>query len=180
MIVQPDAQSQSRIDLSSGFPMAQGSPTLVQWQLRIDDLIKPLVESWRGVYKDPATGKKEVNEKNRIMNEKGIQRVVAFIRQVSKNLILSNYDEKTIGPLMINMVSIPMISLIAKRSREFEMDASDRDSVLVAVENFVYSALLRAKDAGERRANTETNKNIQTTLIKPEEKGRGFKIPFVG
>lgn len=164
-------------------------PELIKWQ-QMDEEVEKICMGFRGMEKtdgkwqhikvflykdtDPVTGRgrKHYGKLKPIMNEKGISwfkgRLDPF---VSKNVIMSNYDE----PRILEKLKHAMIDFIIDlgvQQDEFDIDKKDFRRIKSAFHDLFEPALFRSLGNGERKWLSTTSRRLESVTSDGKEQTR--------
>ena len=171
---------------------------LIRWQQSMDSEIEDACMSFRSMekvngkwqhimvfkYTEVKDGKKvhHYMKLPPILNEAGI----SFFRSrvmplVSKNILMSNYDEPRILEKLKNNV-INFIIAIGLNRKEYNIKVTDLPTIKRIFQDLIEPGLFRAMRDGERRFLTSTSRRIEavTTDGRGEEKKKGFLQGMMG
>lgn len=140
--------------------------------LDVNSAIQNMEMNLRGKILDVTTGLWIQVGKQR-MNEDGIKQVMGtIIMYVNKNTVLSTLDETEIA-YMSKEVANNLNALITQNQDIFEINESDRQSLLNDIVNVVFITLNRAKD-GKTREMFEKTVSVVEQSIKHDNSSRSI------
>lgn len=160
-------------DDSNFLQVKEQQKDLVRWQQDLDDTIEMLrhdlmneiltEEGWQremvcvGMEQD-----KPIYKENKPMiNYTGVYRVITLVkRYLSRNFMMSNYDEETIYRVLRRLNQDLVINMGTKY-REYDVDPADMSLVVKMVMDSVEATLNRALNNGERNHLNTINKRIE-------------------
>jgi len=156
--------------------------SLTKWQLWAQDLIEKMEHNLRGDKfkpdpEEPEKGEwKRAEESDRYMNEMGIRRCVGLADSIlNKNTYLSALREDHIYQLYKNM-SIDFSLMIAKNVEKFEIDTTNLWIIHGIVMYPIFTALMRALNAGERQFLSKTERRLERIVEVPQQGGKRRKL----
>ncbi len=156
-------QPQPETNFSSSHQI-QVSPdaNLTMWQLSLDDIYRELEENLRGRYWIQTAEGGEWKKTTRALNEKGISGIMRIVRlMVNKNNILSNLNDQDIYNIC-RVLNIELAKSVIINAEEYEIESYQIPVLLDAIMNFIFCALKRAKDEGERKALRVMEKRVES------------------
>jgi len=129
---------------------------------------------------NPVNGKvrKHYKPLTPMMNEQGINWFKGRLSPlVSKNIIMSNYDEPRILQTLKNDL-INFIIVIGLKQKEFEIKTDDLPTIKRNYQNLFSSALFRSLQNGERKYLTQTSRRVESIISdggEPDRKKNALK-----
>lgn len=146
---------------------------LVKWLIETTEPINELERTLKGKilkgYKENNEPVYKEDKTLRLMNDRGVNEVMTFLRPLNKMVILSNFTEDDIRMITLSNVQ-NFIDLIEQRCKEWEVEESNLDTVLMLVENAVFATLRRAKDGNALEFLKMTTKHVESFTERPQPK----------
>jgi len=147
---------------------------LIKWQLELDSILERLEHILRGdqvSYRDGCTVWKPCDEKNRMMNDYGVNELLKIISSyLNRNTILSNYDEDTIN-FKVYDIGMEVSDLIFMKYEAMGLDTVEKRKLypmmVRQMVDMVHSSYLRALHGGERDSLREARQITQTESMQP-------------
>ena len=141
------------------------------WELEIDDILKQIEEDFGGVYyviqKDGSVIKK-VDKDLALINEKGIRFLKVYLRMcANKWIALSRVDQKKVDKFTLFFSDALRMSLRARKD-EFEIKRHNFEPLVLNMSWFIYMALNKAVEEGERRY----RRGIERRIVEFAKKGK--------
>jgi hypothetical protein len=155
---------------------------LTKWQLFSDDIIAQIEHDLRGDKwvmdeTDPEKGEwKCAEEEDAYMNEQGIRRTIGLSHSIlNKNTYLSALREEHIYQLYKNF-SIDFALMVVKNVDKFGIDLTNLWIIHDIVMTPIFTALMRALNAGERQFLSKSERRIERIVEVPQQGGKRRKM----
>ena len=155
---------------------------LTKWQLWAHDIIETIEHDLRGDRfvidrEDPEKGEwKRSEDADRYMNEMGIRRTIGLSHSIlNKNTYLSALREEHIYQFYHNF-SVDFSLMIVKNVKNFEIDLTNLWIIHDIVMTPLFTALMRALNAGERQFLSKTERRVERIVEVPQQGGRRRKM----
>jgi hypothetical protein len=163
--------------------MDKDSAEFYRWLEDLDAELNQIALVWRGYSlqydEQKATFVPILRPGSRpIMNETGTKEVIAILKEaLTKNTTMSAPNEIQVN-LVTRQTCLVINDLLFDNVKEYGLDESQYTRVMVNVMNFIYLALLRAQDGGERKLIGNATKTIESHTYSaaqpPQKKGGLF------
>ena len=146
---------------------------LMKWQLEPNDIIEELEHYFKG---ELWTNKGWVsNPDMRLMNNKGVHKFLTILRgHLSKVISLSELNKYEINQIALECRQA-VIDEIYYNHKEFEINKSFRDSLVMVIDHKVYAYLKQALNGGFRKYLQTTERFIETQKQGFEQQGEEKK-----
>jgi hypothetical protein len=139
--------------------MAQQSAELVRWQLELNDVCDDIEHFLRGDVL--VNGEWAPERAARLMSEEGIKSFLTILRgRLHKGIILSNFSEKEILPIMYRIAK-EVTNFIYLKHDAYNIAFEHFDTIKNVICLNIHATLKRAQEAGERNFLSRTQRRIE-------------------
>jgi len=160
--------------------------SLTKWQLWAHDIIETIEHDLRGDKfvpdaEEPESGKgewKRAEKDDAYMNEQGIRRTIGLTHSIlNKNTYLSALREEHIYQFYKNF-SIDFALMVVKNVEKFDIDLTNLWIIHDIVMTPIFTALMRALNAGERQFLSKTERRVERIVEVPQQAKRRKVLGF--
>lgn len=164
-------------------PEKQMDNDFSRWLEVVDDILNFLEHDLRGdVYDEKTESWLPPDEGHKkIINKDGIRAIMSLTRTVvNKNTFVTRLEEKQIN-MMTLQLNLDLIDLLFQKGDDFEVDPKMMTVIEDKIMFFIYNALSRARDGGERAFLSTTTKRVELISDKQQkDKKRGGFLGIFG
>jgi len=156
--------------------MSQGQADFYRWMQTMEEELNALLLVWRGyTLKFDGEGKLIGYEKTNspIMNEKGIQEVIAFLREfLTKNVTLSSVDEEVANKI-IRQTGFAVNDMLFFKQTDYELDPARYSQLYISILNYVSFAVYRAVGGKTLTVIGKSTSLTESKTITPQQQQGG-------